>query len=524
MIRAVTVLLTFAVSIGLVLGPAAAQTGPTTFLETFDGSPAAPKPFSPPGWDVSVIGSLEPMWANHGPDCSPPDERWPGGQPNAEHNHFITSDTEVVFGCRDHIMTAMNAGYGAVYLTPPALMDLSRGPATFEWDMSTERTSSRDWIDIVIQPFQDGFDGPMALNMQDFHTPRRGIQIELQGSNVFAPHVFLDGPAQGCGPSSYWKSNVYYCRFQFDGFNTWERKLAEEGLSVSAARRDHFVIELSPTHLRVGFRTPGGKLSYWTDADIPGGRLGFSQAVVQLNQRAYNPLKPCGPGVGDAGHSDQGWQGGCRAGTWHIDNVKVSPSIPFTIESGSRGFGMPGGTVTFPQALAVDGFVKAAGAWSDTEYSLDGGHSWRVAPIVGPKAPLEVGDSYWIPVPAGTRAIALRGSHSRWAVQDVYLYAKTGGSPAPAPTGVPTSTSTALPTVTASATPTPEPTATSTPELPTSTPTPEPTATSTPVPLPPMLPLPTLVPPPVDQPAMCALVQYDPESGWTVTPRSCSAS
>ena len=193
--------LTGLLAVMVVLLPAAAQTPPpvTTFLETFDQAPAAPAHYVPPGWDVSVIShdddTIEPMWANHGPNCEAPDEQWPGGQPSDTHNHHIDQASDTTFNCNDHIMTAINAGYGAVYLTPPALLDWSQGPASFEWDMSTERTSSRDWIDIMILPFQDGFDPPMALNMQDFHTPRQGLQIELQGSNVFAPHVFLTGPA-----------------------------------------------------------------------------------------------------------------------------------------------------------------------------------------------------------------------------------------------------------------------------------------------------------------------------------------
>src|SRR6185369_6715495 len=112
------------------------------------------------------------------------------------------------------------------------------------------------------------------------------------------------------------KGAVYDCRLPFDGYHSWDMILADNGLAPSAIRRNHFRIEVSKTHLKVGFQpTPGSAYFNWVDTDMPA--LRFDQAIIQLNQRAYNPLKPCGPGVGDAGHSTVGWQGSCRAATWH---------------------------------------------------------------------------------------------------------------------------------------------------------------------------------------------------------------
>lgn len=517
-------ILPFLMTVAVVLAPSlvGAQTpAPTytwtgsTFLETFDGAPSAPTaPYTPVGWDILTIPSdeMDTVWAEHGADCSPPEE-WPGNQPpDPTRSHRITDPNLGVYQCRDHLMTAVGDGYAAVYLTPPALIDFSRGPATLEWDMSTRRSSSRDWVDFVVMPFQPGFDPPMALNMQDFHTPRQGLWFDLiGGGNVFMPHVFLDHADAGCHASSYWRANVYDCRMNFDGYHTWDMKLAEQGLSPSAARRDHFRLEVSTSHVKLGMRINGSYFN-WADTDIPGGRLAWTQAVVQLNQRAYNPLKPCGPGVGDAGHSTDGWQGTCKNATWHWDNVSVSPAIPITIlkASNSRGFGMPGGTVTFSQGTPVDAFVKAAGGQTDTEYSLDGGRTWRVAPIVGPKAPPEVGDSYWIPVPAGARTIQFRGLGPGWAIQDIYMWVPTQVAPPPPPVGTPTPTATPLPTVTASATPTVEPpTATPAPPTATATATPVP-ATATPTP-PVTLPtlvatlLPTAIPVPIGEVFNCTI-------------------
>jgi hypothetical protein len=493
-------------ALGVVLVPGLvgmAQTAPpVTFLETFDFEPGAPVHYVPPGWDVSVVAheneTIEPMWANHGPNCEPPDDTWPGGTPNGVHNHFISLEPQTTFDCSNHIMTSMNAGYGAVYLTPPAMLDFRNGTATLEWDMSTERTSSRDWVDIMILPF----DNLMALNMVDFHTPTDGIQVELQGGgNVFAAHTFLPAFSSACGPLSYAKSaSIYYCGLPFDGYHQWDMIQQLYGLHTSAARRDHFIIELSKTHLRMGFRpasavgSPFHPYFYWIDSDIPGG-LRFDEGVVQLNQRAYNPLKPCGPGVGDAGASTVGWQGSCRAATWHWDNVAISPATPFTIIPGARKV-QSGGSVTFPLPAPANSFLKAAGS-RGTEYSLNG-TAWQRLPVVGPEGPVEAGDSFWTAVPAGTQTVRFRNG----SVQDVYLYSRTPRDAIPIPTPLP-ATATAIATRTPVSTPTATPTAfvppTATSTLPPATATAVAAATATAVVAATDTPTPTPEPP-VDKP------------------------
>jgi hypothetical protein len=353
------------------------------------------------------------------------------------------------------------------------LLDFRNGPATLEWDMSTQRTSSRDWVDFMLLPFDPSrgdLQGPMALNMQDFHTPKDGLQVELVGGgNVLMPHTFLSAPAPGCASGSYFKGAVYDCRFSFDGYHTWDMILAANGLAPSAVRRNHFRIEVSKTHLKVGFQpTPGSAYFNWVDSDIPNG-LKFDEAVVQLNQRAYNPMKPCGPGAGTARVED-GWEGNCRAATWHWDNVSVSPAeLISIIPSDKRRVTYPGGTVRFAQPAPANSFIKAAGGATDTQYSLDGGATWRTLDIVGPKAPPEVGDSYWTAVPAGTQSVQFRGSSQNWSIQDMYLWSRsatTGGTVTP-PTATPTATPVTPPTATPTATP-----VTPVPNVPTPTSTP----------------------------------------------------
>ena len=108
------------------LGEALAQAG--SYLQTFDGTPSTPSFCRPVDWDVTILGhdatTIAPMNADHGPDCSPPPA-----------THPISQIEQTVFICANHVMTAMNNGYGAIYLTPPSLLDFRSGPATLESDI-----------------------------------------------------------------------------------------------------------------------------------------------------------------------------------------------------------------------------------------------------------------------------------------------------------------------------------------------------------------------------------------------------
>src|SRR5262249_25678058 len=150
------------------------------------------------------------------------------------------------------------------------LLDFSHGPATLTWDMSTNRTSSRDWVDIVLMPY--------ALNNQvnfvDVHMPQEAVHLTLSGSDVFVPsgvHRFVGTPLPP------------------DTHPTWDMILADHGLTTSASRRETFKLTLSPTHIT--FSMPAYNFT-WIDTDISP-PLTWNQAVVQLNQRSYNAEKAC---------------------------------------------------------------------------------------------------------------------------------------------------------------------------------------------------------------------------------------
>jgi hypothetical protein len=343
------------------------------FVETFDGAPASPQPWKPADWDVTVhsrdlstFDELEPMEAQHGPDCSAP--------PNTHH---VMAYPDAVFSCKDHVMTSINAGgYGLIYLTPDHQVDFGGGTATIRFDLSTARTSQRDWVDVWITPFAEN----LQLAFDD-------TDPDLQGPPRRAVHVFL---ASG---EDRFRGEVYD-DFTKTEITTDSATTYDSVLTPDAARRDTFELQLSRTHVRFGMPKYG---VWWVDADIP--PLGWSAGVVQFGHHSYNPTKDC---------TD------CGPNTWHWDNVVIDPSIPFTIDGSDRREVKPKvepADVTFAAPAPADAFLRFAGIGNDLGVSFDGGVTWTSA-----TPQQQVGNveehfkSYWMPVPAGTRTVTFRGA------------------------------------------------------------------------------------------------------------------
>src|SRR3954447_18118325 len=188
--RRLAVLLALALLAGLA-GPSSAASGdparqlpPGPFLDTFDGRPEAPTPWHGAGWDVSVHSrnhetweQLEPMAAQHGADC---------GAPPA--THLVTEYDDAVFQCNDHIMTSINAGgYGVIYLTPNQQVDFSGGEAVVRFDLSTLRTSPRDWVDIWLTPYEDHLQLPLDGWLPDLTgEPWRSVHLRMDSTSDFS--------------------------------------------------------------------------------------------------------------------------------------------------------------------------------------------------------------------------------------------------------------------------------------------------------------------------------------------------
>ncbi|MCC7370766.1 MAG: hypothetical protein IT306_20260 [Chloroflexi bacterium] len=384
---------------------ARAQPAPHAFLATFDGRPAAPEPWHGAGWDVTVHSrdretwqELEPIAAHHGGDCSAP--------PNT---HLTTSYEDAVYLCNNHLMTAINAGgYGVVYLTPNQQIDFSTGEAVVTFDLSTLRSSSRDWVDLWLTPYDDHLQLPLDSFLPDLlGEPRRSVHLRLGSSNGqshFSASVFRGGVVEEL-KGQWWT-----------GY--------ESVLTPSAVRRDPFELRISRTSLKVGMPTYN---LWWLDERFAD--LGWDRAVVQFGHHSYTPAKDCAA---------------CGPNTWHWDTVGINPAVPFTIISGQQRWASDarGTTVTFPAPAPADSHLRFAAIGSGITVSFDGGASWQAAqprPVREGKDPAGAFLSYWTPIPSGVSSVQLQGGSWRgglWAARDFSIWSlEAPADPAPASPG-----------------------------------------------------------------------------------------
>jgi hypothetical protein len=389
-----------------------------SYLQSFDGSPSAPQPYAPPGWDVQVHSrdestwqQLEPMTAQHGMDCAAPPS-----------THPDTGDyASAVFLCRDHVMTSISAGgYGVIYLTPPVLADWSNGEAVIRWDMSTLRTSQRDWVDVWISPYDEHLALPLGGDFPDLvGTPRRFLHFSMDQGGGATDAVFR------AGGSADWTRGWQDLGGVWEGYNTV--------LTPDAARRDTFEIHVSRTHVKVGM--PAYNL-WWHDVDIPTGALDWTQGVIQFGHHSYNPSK-CDPSVA------------CAPNTWHWDNVSVSPAVPFTIERASprqvRNGSSNVWTFQHPAPAGARLQFSAVNALGDVpqiDLSWNDGATWQTytpqPSTTAYVADLGLARNYWVPVPVGATHVLVRGQgHSlgagTWQATDASVWIPPSGTPA-APT------------------------------------------------------------------------------------------
>jgi hypothetical protein len=346
---------------------------------------------------------MEAMDAQHGGDCS---------APPATH-HLSGSYADAVFQCKDHIMTAINAGgYGAIYLTPNQMADLS-GTATIKFELSTLRMSTRDWVDVWVTPYDDNIALPFDQGDVDLQgVPRQGVHILMSafdGGTTFRVSTisnFVETEVNGC----------WWCVLE-----------PELHYTPTGAQRETFQLTLSRGHVKFEMlqsATADGVV--WADAAIPG--LAFNQGVVQFGHHSYNPSKD---------------SSGVPA-TWHWDNVSIDPAVPFTITRADRRFvDSAAQALNFSAGAPAGASLRFAANGSGIQVSTDGGNSWSEARIQPAQQNVDRMKNYFTPIPAGTKSVRLRGSataNGPFFAQDLAIWARAGGS-SPAPT--PTATSTA---------------------------------------------------------------------------------
>jgi hypothetical protein len=365
------------------------------FLATFDGQPTTPQPWQPADWDVTVHSRdretwyvLDSMAAAHGPECQPP----PG-------SHIINSYEEAVFGCTNHVMTSLKAsGYGVIYLTPNQMVDFSEGEAVIRLDISTLRTSNRDWWDIWITPYEDNLVAPLEDWLPDLNgEPRRAIHIRMR----FGTAGNLSGSFEGQVINAFDDTAI-----------PLKRTIGYEAFfPPSAALRQTFELRISRTHIKFGM--PLFDL-WWIDTDIAA--LDWAAGVVQFGHHSYNPLKDC-PLT-------------CQPNTWHWDNVSISPAVPFTIIRAGRRFVDPTqpGPLSFPAPAPAGSHLRFSGIGNSIEISTDGGATWQAAVLQAQESiRSDHFRTYWTPIPAGTESVIVRGVNwwgGKWHVRGISIWAR----------------------------------------------------------------------------------------------------
>lgn len=342
---------------------------------SFTGPTPAPLPFDEPGWDVQIHSrdrdtwiAPQPVEAHHGMDCGP-----------HPATHRVTGYEEMVFRCRDHLMTSIRAdGYGVIVLTPDRMLDWSAGEAVLRFDVSTFRSSVRDWIKIWISPFETQLPVPAGEFVPDLNgAPSDAVFLEMTSRGNLCPRLVRD--------------------FEVTSLPCTDGQDLSEHVLPSATARVTVEVRLSSTHLKVSLPEAG---LVFSDTPLPG-RLPFSQGVVQFAHYSYTPEK-CD---------------GCSgANTWHWDEIRMAPSLPFAISRGDRRYvNGNGGEVAFPRPAPAGARLRFVAAGVAPEVSFDGGATWAPAREQASSRTSDPVRQYWMPVPAGTRQVHLRpGSPITW--------------------------------------------------------------------------------------------------------------
>lgn len=363
------------------------------FRETFDGEPTSPQTWNPPNWDVSIHTrsarqTFEPMLADHGPDCSPPPA-----------THPISTFEQAVFICRNHMMTAIRADdYGMIYLTPDHMVDFSQGEAIIRFDLSTLRTSQRDWVDLWISPYDDHLQLPLQEWLPDGSgEPRQAVHIvmhDTNGKTAFSGKIIRDFVTEDL-PGTTW---VGY----------------DEFLTPSATRRDTFELRISSSHIKFGMPEYN---FWWIDTSFED--LRWDQGVLQFGHHSYTPTK-CDPD--------------CQPNTWHWDNIEISSAQPFTMLKADRRVvdANTSDEVRFNRAAPANAHLRFTAVGAAIEVSFDGGQSWQAAERQATqKIKPEVFKAYWTPIPDGVEAVLIRGQspddwyNGPWMVRDISIWAPT---------------------------------------------------------------------------------------------------
>jgi hypothetical protein len=391
----------------IMTSPAPAVAASADFNFNWTGKPAVPQPWVPGAvndWDLietndqptdNLAGHFKPMPAAHGSDCSAP----PAVHPINSFN------PDAAYICNNHMMTS--ASDSEVFFSPARMVDFSNGTAKVTWQVSTSRTSDRDWWDVWLSPFSENRVVPTADQPAFNGPPQDAVHVIMTGQDGCSPHQAY-GPRAGTA----FMYDIYQggAKVQQGGSGACMENALPGG--ISAKVRATFELDISRTHVK--FHMPDGTPDVvWVDANT---NLSFDRAVIVWGHHSYDPGKTCG------------YSGICGPNTWHWSNVSISPAIPFTMLRPNGVASVHNGvqtTVTLPQAAPSNAFLRFA-AIGHIQISLDGG-PFQPPRLQGDGPGPGTTNSYFTPIPAGTRTIKFTGSGPTgsswpWWVEDVSVW------------------------------------------------------------------------------------------------------
>ena len=337
-------------------------------------------------------------------------------------SHTVASFDEVPFLCRNHMMTATNAGtatpdaYAVTYLTPDRLIDFSSGNTFVRFDVATLRSSGRDWIDLWITPYGDNLVVPLDDSLPDAQGyPRNGLHLRMTSGDVnssrFEASLIVNHRAFRIPPSS---TQTYE-----DAFRAAIPKPADPGAfwPTSPTRRDTF--ELSIGNGRFRFGMPRYNL-WWYDIPLQAMDMGPQLlGVLQIGHHSFHPSSDGAPN------------------TWHWDNIGIAPARQFSIINGDRRYvDATTTTINFSRPAPWDANLRFAGYGSKFEvrgYDASGVAlgGWQKAKQQDEELDVKGRfHSYWTPVPPGTARVDFRADNEpsnkskpdMWVARDATIW------------------------------------------------------------------------------------------------------
>lgn len=272
-------------------GPTPTPVVPPTawaFQETFTGAPASPQPFNSPRFDVIVsennsnavitgfnFDDPNDNWkiqTGHGTGCEPPPaQRIIVPEGDALDFQVITRP-QLMFTCRNHMMTVMKSGYGIISFMPRQQFDWAGRTGTLEIDTNIY-AFGREWWDLYITPEDEmllenatGDEGATGEEL-----PKRGLKFSVL---ALAPELQLIDNYQ-----AVWSA----------GMQNYGSVFANDPARTDATQRRTHRIQISATHWTVSVQKQDGSF-YMQSGSFPA-PLSFTRGVVRVEHHAYNPRK-----------------------------------------------------------------------------------------------------------------------------------------------------------------------------------------------------------------------------------------